>query len=69
MDRGRRIEAYLTVLSELEKLHIRHTAWLGQQSALARLPEPEAVHQKRKEVLSARSPDDRAIVRRILSRF
>jgi hypothetical protein len=69
MDRGKRIEAYLSVLAELEKLQMRHSAWLGQQSALARLPQPEVMARKRKEVMSSRPPDDRAIVRQILSRF
>jgi hypothetical protein len=69
MDRGRRIEAYLSVLAELEKLQMRHSAWLGQHAALARLPHPEVMAEKRKELMSSKPPDDRAIVSQILSRF
>jgi hypothetical protein len=48
---------------------MRHSAWLGQHAALARLPQPEVMARKRKEVMSSKPPDDRAIVRQILSRF
>ena len=69
MDKGKRIEAYMSILTELETLQQKMGAWMTQQALLARFPTPEQAERTRKEILANRKPDDSRIVKDILSKF
>ncbi len=69
MDLGRRLESYLPLLTEWERLRDRYLAWAQQQDLTARLPDPPRQEILRKELRAAQPPNDRAIVRDILRSF
>jgi hypothetical protein len=69
MDLGRRLESYLPLLTEWERLRDRYLAWAQQQDLIARLPDPPRQETLRKELRAAQPPNDRAIVRDILRTF
>jgi hypothetical protein len=69
LDLGRRMEAYLPLLTEWERLRDRYLAWTTQQALLATLPTPVQQDSLRRQLLSARPPNDKAIVQDILRRF
>jgi hypothetical protein len=69
MDLGRRLESYLPLLTEAERLRDRYQAWAEQQHLLASLPEPARQAELRRSLTAARPPNDRAIVADILRRF
>ena len=69
MDLGRRLESYLPLLTEWERLRDRYLAWAQQQDLFARLSDPPRQETLRKELRAAQPPNDRAIVRDILRTF
>jgi len=69
LDAGRRMEAYLPLLTEWERLRDRYLAWAAQQALVARLPAPPRPDSLRRQLHSARPPNDKAIVQDILRRF
>ena len=69
MDKGKRIEAYMSILQELDVLQRKISARMGQQALLAAFPSPQEAERQRKEITSRHRPDDAATVRRILTDF
>jgi hypothetical protein len=69
MDLGRRMESYLQLLTEWERLRDRYVAWSQQQSLEARLPDHSQQETIRKQLITGKPPNDRAIVMDILRTF
>jgi hypothetical protein len=69
MDLGRRMESYLQLLTEWERLRDRYVAWSNQQSLEARLPDHSQQETLRKQLITGKPPNDRAIVMDILRTF
>jgi len=69
MDKGKRIEAYLEILHQLEKRQLWLNKYLGQYALLSRFPTHEQAERTRKQLEKAYPPNDARIVRQILEKF
>jgi hypothetical protein len=69
MDLGIRMESYLPLLTEYERLRDRYLAWCQQQSLMASRTDPPQQETLRKQLITRKPPNDRAIVQDILRTF
>lgn len=69
MDKGKRIEAYLELLHQLEKRQLWINKYLGQYALLSRFPTHEQAERTRKQLEKSYLPNDARIVRQILEKF
>jgi hypothetical protein len=69
MDKGKRIEAYLGILHQLEKRQLWLNKYLGQYALLSRFPTHDQAERTRKQIQKSYSPNDARIVREILEKF
>jgi membrane-bound lytic murein transglycosylase len=69
MDKGKRIEAYLGLLHQLEKRRFWLNKYLGQYALLSKFPTHEQAERVRKQIQKSYSPNDGRIVRQILEKF
>ena len=69
MDKGKRIEAYLGILHQLEKRRFWLNKYLGQYALLSRFPTHDQAERTRKHIQQSYSPNDARIVREILEKF
>ena len=69
MDKGKRIEAYLEILHQLEKRQLWLNKYVGQYALLARFPTHEEAERTRKQLQKAYPPNDARIVKEILKTF
>jgi hypothetical protein len=69
MDLGIRMESYLPLLTEYERLRDRYLAWCQQQSLMASLPDLPQQETLRKQLITGKPPNDRTIVQDILRKF
>jgi hypothetical protein len=69
MDKGKRIEAYVGILHQLEKRRFWLNKYLGQYALLSKFPTHEQAERTRKQLEKTYPPNDGRIVRQILEKF
>lgn len=69
LDKGKRIEAYLAILKQLEKKQGWLNQYLGQYALLSSFPTHEQAERMRKQIEKSNPPNDTRIVKAILEKF